>query len=97
MREWLALPAVRQVPRNELLLKMFFGAQAEVAVLRENVEARRATLVADLKRYEAAAKGIVEKHAGNPGQRFWLMTARYGIAEAKALVNWCDECLEELQ
>ena len=97
LREWLAMPAVKQVPRNELLLKIFFGAQAEMPVLREQVEARRAKLAGDLKRYEAAAKRIAEMHVGNPGLKFWLMTAKYGIAEAKALISWCDECLEELR
>jgi PadR family transcriptional regulator AphA len=97
LREWLGLPVVEQVPRNELLLKLFFGDRAELPRMRELVEVRRAELVADLRRYEGTARSITEQYEGHPGLRFWLMTVRYGMAEAKALIAWCDECLEEMR
>ena len=37
--EWLMVPAVAEVPRNELLLKLFFGSHAPVSASRENVAA----------------------------------------------------------
>lgn len=94
LREWLSLPAMDQVPRNELLLKLFFGPRAEKAQMRKLLETKRAEMAADLKRFEAIEAGMVERYKGHPGLPYWLMTVRYGKAEAKALVAWCDESLE---
>ncbi|MEO7030561.1 MAG: PadR family transcriptional regulator [Acidobacteriaceae bacterium] len=96
LREWLAIPVVEQVPRNELLLKIFFGDRGELPLLREQVEGRLRALEDDLVRYRAIEARIhgMEPH---PGKKFWLMTVRYGMAEANALRNWCDSCLREMQ
>jgi PadR family transcriptional regulator, regulatory protein AphA len=96
LREWLGMPVERQVPRNELLLKMFFGDKAEYGVLRAQVEARRAVLAANLARYWAIEKRI-HGFEDVPGKKFWLMTVRYGIAETQALIAWCDGCLKEME
>src|SRR5271157_4244369 len=37
--EWLAVPPQPEIPRNEMLLKLFFGAQARVETLIGYVEA----------------------------------------------------------
>lgn len=96
LQEWLGLPVVEQVPRNELLLKIFFGDRADLSLLRVQVEVRLRALEADLVRYREIEMRIhgMEPH---PGKKFWLMTVRYGMAEANALRSWCDSCLREMQ
>ena len=51
----------------------------------------------DLLRYDGIERELKRRHAGNPGLPFWLMTVRYGQAEAKALIGWCEETLETLE
>ena len=94
--EWLGIPAERQVYRNELLLKLFFGSRAELPFLRSQIEARRNALTVDLARYHEIEKRVLGFEE-QPGKKFWLMTVRYGIAEAKALMVWCEDCLKEMQ
>jgi len=94
--EWLGIPAERQVYRNELLLKLFFGSRAEMPFLRSQIEVRRNALAVDLARYHEIEKRVLGFDE-QPGKKFWLMTVRYGIAEAKALMVWCDDCLKEMQ
>lgn len=94
--EWLRMPVMKQVPRNELLLKTFFAAEGDVRDLRAKLEAQRAKLAEDVVRYEATVTRISKEHAGNPGLKFWLMTTRYGLMEANFVTAWCDECLKAL-
>jgi DNA-binding PadR family transcriptional regulator len=96
LRDWLGVMPRPQVKRNELLLKLFFGNLRSVAEVREQIEDTRQRLAASLARYVAISAEIRRVHQGNPGLPFWLMTVRYGEAEARALLGWCDECLELL-
>ena len=91
---WLETPAMPQVPRNDLLLKLFFGRNAPAATLRALVAEERARYAADLKRYEAMGPEIASHKTGN--EAYYLMTLSYGLAEAKAIVGWCDKTLAAL-
>jgi PadR family transcriptional regulator AphA len=97
LRVWLDLPCEPQVKRNELLLKLFFGARSTPAAMCAQVEARRAALAASLVRYREIEARIPVLHAGNPGLPYFLMTVRYGIAETQALLGWCEETLAVLE
>jgi len=96
LREWLGVMPRPQVERNELLLKLFFGNLQPVGQAREQVAERRRLEVADLARYDGIEREISQKHASNPALPFWLMTVRYGMAQTKALIGWCDETLAVL-
>lgn len=95
--EWLGVMPRRQVPRNELLLKLFFGDLMPAETVRAQVEQRRIELALDLARYDGIEAELKRLHAGKPGLPFWLMTVRYGQAEARALLSWCEETLGELE
>jgi DNA-binding PadR family transcriptional regulator len=97
LRAWLTMPAAHQVPRNELLLKLFFGDGGDREDMRRLVETKRTELAADLKRYEAIEAQISAACVGFPGLPYWLMTVRYGKAEAVGLMAWCDECLRTFE
>lgn len=97
LEEWLGMPARDQVARNELLLKLFFGSGMKPEQVRALLVRKREELDADLKRYETIERELPRQHAGNPGLKFWLMTVRYGLAEARALQAWCDESLKSME
>jgi DNA-binding PadR family transcriptional regulator len=97
LREWLGVPARSQVRRYELLLKVFFGDRAEPGVIAEQVRAWRRRFKSDLARYAGMQQHLETAYAGNPAMPFWRMTLRYGLAEARMIVEWCDETLAELE
>jgi DNA-binding PadR family transcriptional regulator len=96
LRAWLGVMPRPQVERNELLLKLFFGRLQPVDQVREQVAERRRGEVADLARYEAIERRLAREHATNPALPFWRMTLRYGMAQTKSLIGWCDETLAVL-
>jgi DNA-binding PadR family transcriptional regulator len=97
LRAWLEVPARPQVNRNELLLKVFFGDLAEPGVIAAQVRMFRKRFEADLARYEATQHRIETMYPHHPAMPYWRMTVRYGMAEARTVMAWCDETLAELQ
>jgi DNA-binding PadR family transcriptional regulator len=96
LRAWLGVMPRPQVERNELLLKLFFGNLQPVEQVREQVAERRRVEVADLARYEAIEREISRVHANDAALPFWLITVRYGMAQTKSLIGWCEETLAVL-
>ncbi len=96
LRAWLGVPTRPGVPRNELLLKVFFGDQVEPGVVVGHVRAEHRRHAESLAVYSAKLEMLERDCAGHPGLPFWRMTLRYGMAEARAVMAWCEETLEEL-
>jgi PadR family transcriptional regulator, regulatory protein AphA len=97
LREWLKLPAADEVPRNELLLKLFFGAHVSPVVSREHVKAHLETHEKALKAYGTLAKTLRKDEANDPQLPYWLMTLNMGRHRTAAIVKWCKETLKELE
>lgn len=93
---WLMVPAAAEVPRNELLLKLFFGSHAPVSASKENVAAFVARQQEAVARYAEIAKELRRERPHDPQARFWLMTVSYGRHYSEALVRWGTETLKEL-
>jgi PadR family transcriptional regulator AphA len=96
LRAWLELPPAQEVPRNELLLKLFFGAHVAPAVNREHVEAFLEMHERLLKTYQATAKTLRKERASNPQLPYWLIPLNMGRHRSAAMVKWCKETLAEL-
>jgi DNA-binding PadR family transcriptional regulator len=97
LREWLGMPLKPLKMRNELLLKLFFGDKAERGVLAEQVRTWRQRYAADLERYVGIEQKLETMHGHEAGMPYWRMTVRYGMAEARMIVAWCDETLGEME
>jgi PadR family transcriptional regulator AphA len=97
LREWLGTPLKPHKMRNELLLKVFFGDTAERGVLAEQVRAWRQRYAEDLERYVGIEQKLETMHGHEAGMPFWRMTVRYGMAEARMIVAWCDETIGEME
>jgi PadR family transcriptional regulator AphA len=97
LRTWLKLPVVEEVPRNELLLKLFFGAQTSPNINREHVTAYMTLHEQKLQMYGAIAKSLRKEEANDPRLPFWLMTLSMGRHCSAAMVKWCKETLAELE
>lgn len=91
LRDWLREPAELEVPRSELLLKIFFGAEAPVETSLTHVARRREELRADQERLSAIAAALERERPAAPGLPYWLLTIRQGSLINEALIAWCDE------
>jgi len=97
LRGWLRAPVeLRNVARNELLLKVFFGTQVAPEEVRKHVETLREE--AELERAEHAGivRHLKKSSANNPQLPYWLMTVNMGRHEVNAKLAWCRETLQEL-
>jgi PadR family transcriptional regulator AphA len=97
LREWLAEPVERQVERNELLLKLFFGSEIPVSVSIEHIQKFRQLQSDLLRKYEAIEASIRSEHRQNPKLPYWLITSSYGRHIAQALIAWSDETIAILR
>ena len=97
LREWLSRNWTPEVYRNELLLKVFFGRNAERSVTRRHVVRFREQCAAEIAAYEQIVKAIDGEHARNhPDAPFWKMTTNYGLHRSRALKEWAEETLKVL-
>jgi PadR family transcriptional regulator, regulatory protein AphA len=92
---WLAVDPQPEIPRNELLLKLFFGAQVPVEILIGYVE----RMVATERAVVGKIMQVEEEIAANqqyPDAPYWKMAARFGQLELEAHLRWGEETLAEL-
>jgi len=91
LREWLSEPAESEVPRSELLLKLFFGREVSVETSVRHVTERRDELEANLALLSAIEQELETTMRTAPGLPYWLLTIRQGMLVDQALLEWCDQ------
>jgi PadR family transcriptional regulator AphA len=92
---WLAIPPQPEIPRNELLLKLFFGAQTDAEVLIGYVQVMVETHRALLEEFEKTEREIARQRE-YPDTPFWKIAARFGQIEMEAHLRWAEETLAQL-
>jgi hypothetical protein len=95
LAKWLAVAPQPEIPRNELLLKLFFGAQGSTEILTGFVERMAQQEGLHLRNF----KKIHEELGTNrqyPDTPYWKMAARFGQFELEAHLRWAQETLAEL-
>ncbi len=97
LAEWLRVPPQPEIPRNEMLLKLFFGSHVPVQILIENVERMAEHHHALLEKFKKTEKDDIDKNMRYPDAPFWKMAAQYGQIEMEAHLKWADETLRELR
>ncbi len=95
--EWLATPARPEVPRNELLLKIFFGRGASAEVNLRHIAEHRGAQSDELAGYAATENRLKADYSGHPDLPYWLLTLSYGKQACLGAIRWCDEAAEILQ
>jgi PadR family transcriptional regulator, regulatory protein AphA len=97
LRSWLAEAPKPQPPRNELMLKIFFGRLAPpgaVAAHIRRLQVQQEQLLATL---EAIERQLGAERAGHPDLPYWLLTLKAGVERGKALLDWSDDALATLK
>jgi DNA-binding PadR family transcriptional regulator len=97
LAQWLAVEPQPEVPRNELLLKLFFGMQASPEALIGYVERmaeREAAILRKLEQVEHEQIASLERYPDAP---YWKMAARFGQLELEAHLRWARETIAALR
>lgn len=95
LKDWLPEPAEPQSPRNELLLKLFFGRHGGPSLCAKHIRKELAHLIAQGEQYAAIEHLLRSRVTTDPDAKFQLMTLRYGQHVTRALLDWCEESLRE--
>lgn len=97
LRGWLVKGFAPKIQRDEFLLKLFFGEEISPKANIAHVEQFRELQRGLLKKYAAVEKEITREYADNSNAPYWLMTVRYGQHLSRALLQWSDKTLAELE
>jgi PadR family transcriptional regulator AphA len=97
LRSWLKVPPQPEIPRNEMLLKLFLGEQTSPDVLIGYVEdvARRSRTV--LETLLPAVREGIHARQSYPAAPHWKLVARHGQLLARARLRWAEETLAKLR
>ncbi len=94
---WLAVNPQPEIPRNELLLKLFFGAQASPGTVIQHIERMVANETVALREFKRIEHEEIDKNQQYLDAPYWKMAARFGQLEVKAHLRWGEETLSELR
>ncbi len=97
LARWLETPPQAEIPRNEMLLKLFFGTHVPAHVLIGYVERMIEIHRALLDKFTRAEQEELPRMRQYPDVPFWKMTARYGQMEMEAHLRWAEETLGVLR
>jgi DNA-binding PadR family transcriptional regulator len=97
LEQWLAAPPVAPSPRNELLLKLFFGGRAKRADMVRHVENFSRQHQHLLQQYDQVEQWLRHNHRNHPDFPFWMMTLNYGKRNSAHLKEWSAAALRTLQ
>ncbi|MGA2168863.1 MAG: PadR family transcriptional regulator [Terracidiphilus sp.] len=96
LQNWLAIPYRDDPPRDEFLLKLFFGREAapcvSIAHIRKFQEKNR-RMLATLLDLEVLGRARSFHHPGFP---FWMLTLQYGVAQLRSALEWSEAALAML-
>ncbi len=96
LREWLALPFQNDPPRNEFLLKLFFGREAAPGVALAHVrelQERNRRMLATLEGIDKMARA---NQSRDPNMPYWMLTLGLGMALTRAALDWGELALAQL-
>ncbi len=96
LANWLAVEPQPEIPRNELLLKLFFGAQVSPEISIQHVERMVESESALLEQLRRIEQEVIAQNHQYPDAPYWKMAMRFGQLELKAHLEWAEETLAEL-
>lgn len=97
LKKWLATSDNSQSIRNELLLKIFFGANVAQAITREQILAHQIQAKTMLQQLNTSKEQLTKEYKTSTHLPYWLMTISYGITMTEAKIAWCDQMLKTFE
>lgn len=96
LAQWLKESVQSSLIRNELLLKLFFGANVPVEESIQHLRHHQRETREELKTFEAIKLNIEEKHSNSKHRPYWLLTVNHGISITKTELEWCAQSIQQL-
>ncbi len=93
LQGWLSVPYRDDPPRDEFLLKLFFGHDAAPGVSIEHIrrfQEKNRRILATLQELEALGRA---RSSHLPGFQFWVLTLTYGVAQLRSALEWSESAL----
>jgi DNA-binding PadR family transcriptional regulator len=97
LRAWLAVDPQPEIARNELLLKLFFGARTSPEISIQHVERMAKTARAFFREFRRIEREEIAQYRQLPDAPYWTMAARFGQLEMEAHLRWAEETLAALR
>jgi DNA-binding PadR family transcriptional regulator len=96
LRTWLSEPPKPQPPRNELLLKLFFGRQAAPGACAAHLRRLRVQQERLATTLEGVEQQLKAERRGHPDLQYWLTAVSFGLERAQSLIDWSEYALRNL-
>jgi PadR family transcriptional regulator, regulatory protein AphA len=96
LKKWLSLTPEKHMVRNELVLKLFLGANVAPEVNLEHIRAERHQAQMRLAKLNEIKNQLTLAYPDSIHLTYWLLTLDYGIAVAETRVRWCNEAVTAL-
>jgi PadR family transcriptional regulator AphA len=96
LEAWLAVPYQEDPPRDEFLLKLFFGNEVSPSVSIAHVrrfQDKLRLMLASLEQLEPLARANSAQYPGFP---FWMLTLSFGKAQLRSALEWSESAMEVL-
>jgi DNA-binding PadR family transcriptional regulator len=97
LKGWLSKKAEQPVFRNELLLKLFFGAHQSDENNIEIIRLERQDLQATYDLLEQIQISMQQKQLSPRKQVYMQIVINYGLTLLKAELDWCDRSMQQLK
>ena len=97
LSDWITKQPVNRPLRDELLLKVFFAPEGDRQQVRDHIQKAQDEAIARLQTFEAIEKQLQQLKDHQDKAKFWRMTLKLGISDAKTFIAWSDEALAEFQ
>jgi PadR family transcriptional regulator, regulatory protein AphA len=97
LRLWLEESVQESKPRNELLLKLFFGKRVKSEISISHLESFMSELEVRRQLLETIRGEMDDSLHTRADAKFWMMSLRFGILECEARIQWAKESLAILR
>ncbi len=94
---WIKDRTEPKIQKSELLLKLFFGGYSEKENIKKQLEQEKKhheNLITEYKSIENHLQNAKKHPDHSP---FWIFTVRNGLYYSRAQIEWCNNCLIELE
>ncbi|MCB1145319.1 MAG: PadR family transcriptional regulator [Leptospiraceae bacterium] len=97
LKAWLTIQPEPEVIRNELLLKLFFGSEAQENDILNHLKSEREKALKVFGKYQNIDSSLKSVNPENINKKFWQITLSYGVHAARAELKWLDETISILE
>jgi DNA-binding PadR family transcriptional regulator len=97
LARWLGEPPVAAVPRNEFLLKVFFGHYGNTEDIIRHIAEFHRRQVQTLELYSQAEQFMLFTHAKRPDLPYWAVTLDYGKRFTQMMKEWSEAALHTFE